>query len=80
MSDGTLGDDGERCFSAAMRAIIVSVLPRPMGSAMIPPQNSGGSFSWDVCEMRLTKLESVRVRLFVRAGVRAVFPGYPQNL
>jgi len=63
MSDGVLGDDEEGCFSAAMRAIIVSVLPRPIGSAIMPPQSPGGSSSWEVCEMRLKKLEPVRVRL-----------------
>lgn len=55
MSDGVLAKQ-EECFSAAMRAIIVNVLPRPMGSATIPPRNWGGSSLWEVCEMVLTKL------------------------
>lgn len=35
-------------LSAATRAIIVNVLPRPIGSATMPPRNSLGSFNWDV--------------------------------
>jgi hypothetical protein len=42
--------------SEAMRAIMVRVLPRPMGSAMMPPQKSSGSSSWCLPDMRLTKL------------------------
>ena len=60
MSDGVLARV-EECFSAAMRAIIVKVLPRPMGSATIPPQNWGGSSLWEVCEMLLRKLFSIVV-------------------
>lgn len=55
MSDGVLAK-GEDCFSSAMSAIIVRVLPSPMGSATIPPQNCGGSSLWEVCEMLFTKL------------------------
>ena len=39
-----------------MSAIIVNVLPSPMGSAMIPPRNWGGSSAWYPPDMLLMKL------------------------
>jgi hypothetical protein len=32
--------------SVAIKAIILKVFPRPIGSAIIPPQNCGGSSGW----------------------------------
>jgi len=46
---GTMIREGVRFLawvSVAARAIMVRVLPRPMGSATMPPQNSGGSSTW----------------------------------
>jgi len=42
--------------SVATRDIIVSVFPSPIGSAIMPPLNSGGSSSCDVLETLLMKL------------------------
>lgn len=49
------------CRSVATRAIIVSVLPKPIGSAIIPPRNGGGSLDWWELDIKLMKLASVRV-------------------
>ncbi len=47
----------ESCFSAAIRAIIVRVLPKPIGSATMPPQNWGGCSVWHCWVTLLMKLE-----------------------
>lgn len=63
--------------SVAAKAIIVNVLPRPIGSAMMPPQNCGGSSSWWLPDIRLTKLHTGHVSLVIRGASTplTIFPG-----
>lgn len=64
--------------SEATKAIIVKVLPRPVGSAKMPPQNWGGSSSWWLPDIRLTKLQTRHVSHAIRGAPTplTIFPGH----
>lgn len=48
------------CLSLAIRAIILSVLPRPISSAKIPPRHTGGI---DDCSSSVTELTKLLSRI-----------------